>query len=127
MIFKKHGSIGKPGKESLRAKRGNLCSISVQSHVKKLIVNSSMAVFVLFCTSISAQQRLEMKGSAIIGNRELPKILYIIPWKSAEPVALKTPPFNSVLDEAFQPVERPTFKRQLNYYNEIYPAPENRP
>ena len=67
-----------------------------------------------------------MKGSAIFGNRELPKILYIIPWKSAEPVALKTPPFNSVLDEPFRPVERFTFKRQLNYYNEIYPVPENK-
>ena len=126
MIFKKYGSIGKPGKESLRAKRGNLCSISVQSHVKKLIVNSSAAVFVLLCTSISAQQRLEMKGSAIIGNRELPKILYILPWKSAEPVTLQTPPFSSVLDEVLQPVERSTFKRQLNFYNEIYPASENK-
>ena len=123
MIFNKHGAVGKPGKVSLRERRGNVCGISVQSQFKKIIVNSSAAIFVLFCTIISAQQRLEMKGSAIIGNRELPKILYIIPWKSAEPVALKTPPFNSVLDEAFQPVERATFKRQLNYYNEVYPAP----
>ncbi len=70
-----------------------------------------------------AQQRLEMEGTAIIGNKELPKVLYIVPWKTAEAITLKTPEFASVLDEDFQPVERTHFRRQLKYYNDLYPKP----
>ncbi len=69
-----------------------------------------------------AQQKLEMKGTAIIGNKELPRVLYIIPWKSAQPVALTTPPFRSVLDEPFTTVERSSFKRKLELYQSLYPA-----
>lgn len=72
--------------------------------------------------SVQAQQRLEMEGTAIIGNKELPKVLYIVPWKSAEAVNLNTPPYRSVLDEALQPVDRSSFRRQINYYNEMYPS-----
>ncbi len=74
-----------------------------------------------------AQQRLEMEGTAIIGNKELPKVLYIVPWKSALPVTLRTPPFTSVLDEAFKTVDRTSFKRQVKYYNDLYPEPEIKP
>jgi len=44
-----------------------------------------------------------------------------VPWKSAEPVALTTPPFRSVLDEPFSPIERSSFKRELNLYQKLYP------
>lgn len=77
--------------------------------------------------SVQAQQRLEMEGTAIIGNKELPKVLYIVPWKSAETISLSTPPYRSVLDEALQPVDRSSFKRQINYYNEMYPSAEQKP
>ena len=98
------------------------------NRILTIILNLKLCLFfVLASTSLLAQQRLEMEGTAIIGNKELPKVLYIVPWKSAEPVALTTPPFISILDEAFHPVERSTFKRQHKYYNAIYAAPENKP
>jgi len=68
----------------------------------------------------SAQQRLDMQGTSIIGNKELPNVLYIVPWKSADRVVLDSPPVESVLDEPIRPLHRSTFKRQLNYYNAIY-------
>lgn len=70
--------------------------------------------------SIFAQQRLDMQGTSIIGNKELPNVLTIVPWKSAQPVSLGTLPFNSVLDEPPQALERSTFQRQLNLYTTIY-------
>lgn len=84
-------------------------------------------ILLLFCQLSSAQQRLEMEGTAIIGNKELPKVLYIVPWKTAEDITLSTPPFRSVLDEKFQPIERSTFNRQIKYYNDLYSAPEIKP
>lgn len=84
---------------------------------------------VLLCISsvVCAQQRLNMEGTSIIGNKELPNVLYIVPWKSPEPVNLETPPFESVLDNVLQPIDRTTFKQQVKYYNELYPATANKP
>ncbi len=72
-------------------------------------------------TMALAQQRLDMEGTAIIGNKELPNVLYIVPWKSPESVTLEGPKFTSVLDEILQPVDRATFRQQVNYHNELYP------
>ena len=77
-------------------------------------------ILCLSCTATQAEQRLQMDGTAIIGNKELPKVLYIVPWKASEPVALETPGISSVLDEDFKPVDRSAFKRQVKYYNELY-------
>lgn len=87
-----------------------------------------LMLFVLihgFSGQALGQQRLEMEGTAIIGNKELPNVLYIVPWKSPEPVALEGPQYTSVLDDLLRPVERATFRQQVNYYNELYP-PERR-
>ena len=69
-------------------------------HILVLLVGMASA-------NLYAQQRLEMEGTAIIGNKELPKVLYIVPWKSAERISLTTPPYRSVLDDALQPLDRP--------------------
>ena len=63
-----------------------------------------------------------MQGTSIIGNKELPKVLYIVPWKGAEPVELGQPAFTSILDQSLQPVERPTFQRQVRFYETLYPV-----
>ena len=51
----------------------------------------------------------------IIGNRELPKVLYIVPWKKPLPGDLSGRPLVSVLDEALAPVDRDVFRRQVTY------------
>ena len=74
-------------------------------------------------SNLAAEERLEMQGTAIIGNKELPKVLYIVPWKPAEKVDLTTPAYSSVLDDPLQPLERDSFRRQVKYYRELYPEP----
>lgn len=68
-----------------------------------------------------AQQRLEMEGTAIIGNKELPKILYIVPWQTAETIHMDDPEYDSVLDQALRPIDRYSFRRRVNYYRHLYP------
>ena len=53
--------------------------------------------------------------SQIIGNRELPKLLYIVPWKKPMPGDLAGRPLQSVIDEALAPVDRDVFRRQVQY------------
>ena len=62
-----------------------------------------------------AQDRADIDRTQIIGNRELPKVLYIVPWKKPLPGDLAGRPGASVLDEALAPVDRDVFRRQVQY------------
>ena len=59
--------------------------------------------------------RADLERSQIIGNRELPKVLYIVPWKKPGPGDLSGRPLVSVLDEALAPLDRDVFRRQVRY------------
>jgi hypothetical protein len=60
--------------------------------------------------------RLELDTTVVTGNRELPKVLYIVPWKKADIGDLPAQPFNTLLDEALTPVDRDVFRREVTYY-----------
>ncbi len=85
---------------------------------KALFAASSL----IMLTSVIAEDRLEMQGTSIIGNKESPNLLYIVPWKKAQPISLETPGFGSVLNAPLMPIERAAFQRQVRYYNELYPT-----
>lgn len=57
--------------------------------------------------------RAELERTPIVGNRELPKVLYIVPWKKppAPPPARQPPP--GLSDPALQPVDRDVLRREL--------------
>ncbi|MGB2818109.1 MAG: hypothetical protein WBC37_12890 [Burkholderiaceae bacterium] len=77
-----------------------------------------VAGIVVAC-GVAAQDRAEIDRTQIIGNRELPKVLYIVPWKKPEPGDLSSRPLQSVLDEALAPVDRDVFRRQVGYDQQI--------
>jgi hypothetical protein len=66
-----------------------------------------------------AQDRADIDRTQIIGNRELPKVLYIVPWKKPLPGTLHGRPVQSVLDEALAPVDREVFRRQVDYNTQV--------
>ena len=61
------------------------------------------------------QDRAEIDPTKIIGNRELPKVLYIVPWKKPLPGDLAGRPPVSVVDAALAPLDRDVFRRQVRY------------
>jgi hypothetical protein len=65
--------------------------------------------------SAAEPDRADLDRTQIIGNRELPKVLYIVPWKKPIPGDLSGRPPVSVLDEALAPVDRDVFRRQVDY------------
>lgn len=67
----------------------------------------------------SSAERLIMQGTAVIGNQELPKVLYIVPWKKSELPDLSEPPLESLIDEALRPIDRNVFRRQIEYYQTL--------
>ncbi len=56
----------------------------------------------------------------ITGNLELPKVLYIVPWKKSDPGDLMGRPVNTLLDEVLAPLDREEFIRQVDYYDDLY-------
>jgi hypothetical protein len=66
-----------------------------------------------------AADRLDLDTTTVTGNRELPKVLYIVPWKKADIGDLPGQPFNTLLDEALTPVDRDVFRREVTYYDAV--------
>ena len=89
-----------------------------------------MSIRSLFCAALLglaaptfAQDRADIERTQIIGNRELPKVLYIVPWKKPLQGDLSGRQLGSVLDEALAPVDRDVFRRQVRYDAMTQPTP----
>jgi hypothetical protein len=67
------------------------------------------------------KDRIELDTTQITGNRELPKVLYIVPWKHSDLSDLAGRPANSLLDEVLAPVDRDVFQRENRYYGALHP------
>ena len=68
----------------------------------------------------AAEEALELDGANIVGNRELPKALFIVPWKSAGPGELAGRPMNSLVNEDLAPLDRDVFLREFEYYKAVH-------
>ena len=94
------------------------------------------ALGALGATPVFAQDRADLERTQITGNRELPKVLYIVPWKKPVPITMGGRPVVSVLDEVLAPVDRDVYRRQISYDAQLraavspspaQPAPEKAP
>jgi hypothetical protein len=69
-----------------------------------------------------SSDRIELGTTEISGNRELPKLMYIVPWQRAAVGKVTGRPPNSLVDEALTPVDRGVFERQNSYYAALQAA-----
>jgi hypothetical protein len=58
----------------------------------------------------------ELSGISIVGNKEAPKSLFIVPWKSSE-LGVETGLASSLLNEKLKPVDKDVFARELDFYS----------
>ncbi len=79
----------------------------------------ALAAIAFASFAAGAQDRADIDRTQIIGNRELPKVLMIVPWKKPLPGALAGRPLVSVLDEALAGVDRDVFRREVNYHAQV--------
>ena len=63
---------------------------------------------------------LDLGATEVTGNQELPKVLYIVPWRKSDPGDLMGRPANTLLDEVLEPVDRREFVREVDYYNGLF-------
>jgi hypothetical protein len=68
-----------------------------------------------------AIDRIDLDTTQITGNKELPKVMYVVPWKRSDLGDLTGKPANSLVDEVLQPVDRDVFNREERYYHTVAP------
>lgn len=81
----------------------------------KRLVTVFLLLYAISLTYARAQDRVELPGTSIIGNRELPKVLYIVPWKRPNADNLMGNPVGRLVHEALGAVDREVFLRQIEY------------
>ena len=68
------------------------------------------------------RDRLDLDATSVTGNQELPRVLYILPWKESAIGDLQGKPVNSLLDEVLAPLDREVFQRQVRYFDQLHAA-----
>lgn len=82
----------------------------------RILVLMLFLVLSQFAIAAKKDEVVEVGGMSIIGNRELPKSLYIVPWKDSD-IDSETDLSRDLLNERVGVVDQEEFVRQLNYYD----------
>jgi hypothetical protein len=88
--------------------------------MKLTALASILVIATIGGSAANAQQSLQLEGTEITGNKELPMVLYIVPWKSVRRFELEAPPITSIMDQKPGPLDRASFKRTIHYHEAIY-------
>ena len=91
----------------------------------KLSRISLIIVLLVIVSNVDAKDKAKTKnagkakalsGISIVGNKEAPKSLFIVPWKSSE-LGVETGLSSKLLDEKMQVVDKEVFERELDFYS----------
>jgi len=63
----------------------------------------------------AAQEATVSLGSTVSGNREQPRVAYIVPWQQPAAADLDYELDNTIAQELFAPLDRDEFTRALHY------------
>jgi hypothetical protein len=86
----------------------------------RFVLVTVLALVTLVSARVIAADRIELDTTAIQGSRELPKVLYIVPWKSSRLGALSSAAGSSSFDTSWEALDRDVFRRQVEYYGMLY-------
>lgn len=76
-----------------------------------------VAILGLASQAVFAEERMELDKANIQGASELPKVLYIVPWKKAE-IGDKPVKINRMVDEVLSPIDRDVLQREVKFYEQ---------
>ena len=72
-------------------------------HATRLI---TLALVLFFTSTVISEERIELETTIIKGNKELPKILFIVPWQDVKQSKVDEQPLviHSLYGDLFDPV-----------------------
>ena len=78
-------------------------------------VAMTCAAMILSFNVMAEEDVKELSGISIIGNKEAPKSLYIVPWKNSQ-VGVETTLQSGLLDDSNRLIDKEVFMRELEFY-----------
>ncbi len=88
--------------------------MKIRSCFSKIII---FIAVVFLSSGVYAEDRLQLEGVSIIGNDEMPGVLYVSPWQKLRQRISTGKPVNSLINEKLVSIEREMFLRRLKYYS----------
>ena len=86
----------------------------------RITVNILATLLMSTALPLCASEDLQLDGMAVVGNRELPKALFIVPWKTPEAALAPDRPLNTLVNDVLQPVDPDVFRRKLEYFETVH-------
>ena len=87
--------------------------------MKNYLVNvmfiATISFFVISGQTFAAD-RLELDETSIVGSKELPKVLYIVPWKDASVGSMTSATPDGLSNKGMTALDREVFQRELQYF-----------
>ena len=71
----------------------------------------------LLSGQLLAEERIQLDDTSIVGSRELPKVTYIVPWKSTDIMELSSVSGKGSFSENMQALDRDVFRKELDYFS----------
>jgi len=93
-----------------------------QTSHKLSITYSVLGIFIALISLIVingqtfAADRLELDETSIVGSKELPKVLYIVPWKDMSVRGMANASLDSPGHKGLAALDREVFQRELQYF-----------
>lgn len=85
----------------------------------RMMVGASALAWCCWTAGAWAAEAIDMEGTTIRGATELPKVLYIVPWKKADLGDVSIQPGDDVFNEELVPLDRDIFRRQVLFYDQL--------
>ena len=77
-----------------------------------------IVAMVLCCRAAGADERLKLGKTTILGNGELPRVTFVIPWRDAPSAIPQWKPSPGAHPHA-TPLDRDAYRRQLEYLRQL--------
>lgn len=75
-----------------------------------------LAALLALPAAAAEETKIELDTAKVTGNRELPRVMAIVPWKKAPAGELPGRPAQSLLDETLAPADRLVMRRQASHW-----------
>ena len=82
-------------------------SSNVRSFTLILFLSSSVCV---------AEDKVTLKGTTVIGNSEMPNVLYVVPWKKPPQPNLNPELHGALIEDQLQPIDRNVFRKKIKHF-----------
>ncbi|WP_444994257.1 hypothetical protein [Aliikangiella sp. IMCC44359] len=92
----------------------------MKHYSKFLLIIGLLNIFGGFGSVVSAAEKIEetVLGMNVTGTKDLPNVLYIIPWKGNK-TQVAPPEITRLVDEIYSPVDPEVFTKQVKFYYQL--------